>query len=177
MRPLHRFLAAAGLALGLSATASGTTVLPLSDEALASGADMVVIGVVTAVESAHYEIAPGVFTEVEVRVEERMDGSVSTPTVLLRIPGGSSDERTILVPGMPHFELGEEVVIFLELLPQAFGPDAGVAFIPHGLQQGVWRKVPDGWIRGEQEGLLPVPGFEPEIQPLQLEELRRLVAE
>jgi hypothetical protein len=174
---VHAWLASLVLTFGFAASAAATTVVPLSDEALASGADMVVLGVVTAVDIAHYEIGPGVFTEVEVRVDERLDATVSTSTVLLRIPGGSSDERTILVPGMPAFELGEEVVLFLELLPQAFGPDGGVAFIPHGLQQGVWREVPGGWIRGEQEGLLPVIGFNPEIVPVELDELRTLVTE
>lgn len=174
---MHRWFLALLLTIGLAAPAAATTVLPLSDEALASGADMVVIGVVTAIETAHYEIGPGVFTEVEVRVDERFDGSVTPPTILLRIPGGSSAERTILVPGMPTFELGEEVVVFLELLPQAFGPNGGIAFIPHGLQQGVWREVPGGWVRGEQEGLLPVVGFEPQVAPLELDALRTLVTE
>jgi hypothetical protein len=151
--------------------------LPLTDESLASGADMVVVGVVTSIQAAAYPIGPGIFTEIEIAVDERLDGAVAPPTVLLRIPGGSSAESTIIVPGMPHFELGEEVVVFLETLPQAFGPDAGIAFIPHGLQQGVWREVPGGWVRGEQEGLLPVQGILPEVRPLGIDELRTLVSE
>lgn len=154
-----------------------TTVLPLTDESLASGADMVVVGVVTSIQAAAYPIGPGIFTEIEIAVDERLDGAVAPPTVLLRIPGGSSAESTIIVPGMPYFELGEEVVVFLETLPQAFGPDAGIAFIPHGLQQGVWREVPGGWVRGEQEGLLPVQGILPEVRPLGIDELRTLVSE
>lgn len=156
--------------------ASATTVIPLTDASLASGADMVVLGVVTSIDVAHYPIGPGVFTEVEIVVDERLDAAVTTPTILLRIPGGSSPESTVIVPGMPEFEIGEEVVVFLETLPQAFGPDAGIAFIPHGLQQGVWREVPGGWMRGEQEGLLPVQGILPELRPLGLDELRTLVA-
>lgn len=163
--------------------ADATTVIPLEDEALAGGADMVVRGVVIEVRTATYAIGPGVFTEAVVAVDERLDAprvdgealDGSTPDeVILRIPGGETSDRHVIVPGMPSFGVGDEVVVFLEALPDAFGDEAAPAFIPFGLEQGVWRETAHGWTRGEQDGLLPTVAA-PDIRPLSLDALRALV--
>jgi hypothetical protein len=165
------------LLIGAAICAPGhaTTVLPLSDQALANGAEMIVRGRVTAVEVVEFDVGPGVFTDVTFQVDERLDGSVTLPEVTLRIPGGRTNDHHIVIEGMPEFEVGQELIIFLETLPLAFG-DSEIVFIPHGLSQGVWSESEPGWLRGEQSGLLPVAGVLPDRSPLGLEELRQLVS-
>lgn len=156
------------------APAGATSVLPLTDTQLAEGADMIVRGVVLEVRTAEYPIGPGIFTEAVVSVAERLDGDVTVDEIVVRIPGGRTDSRYILVPGMPVLSLGEDVVLFLEALPtDAFGPDAVPAYIPRGLDQGVWRPTDAGWLRGDQEGLLPVAA-PPTVAPLGLDAIREL---
>lgn len=173
MRPLLSFLCAL-IGVAFAAPGHTTSVVSLADEALVNGADMVVRGRVVSVEVVEFDVGPGVFTDVVLQVDERLDGTVTLPVVTLRIPGGQTSDRHIVVEGMPHFAVGQELVIFLETLPAAFG-DSQIVFIPHGLSQGVWSESDAGWIRGEQVGLLPAPGVLPERRPLLMEELRRMV--
>lgn len=170
---LSAALIAACLAVA-PAPAGATSVLPLTDAELADGADLIVRGVVIELRTAEYAVGPGVFTEAVVAVAERLDGEVTVDEIVVRIPGGRTDSRYVLVPGMPVLALGEDVVLFLEALPTAaFGPDAPPAYIPRGLEQGVWRPADGGWLRGDQEGLLPVAA-PPTVAPLGLDAIREL---
>ncbi len=163
------------LGFAVAAPVEATTVLPLSDEALANGADMVVRGRVVHIEVVEFDVGPGVFTDVTFEVDERLDATVTMPLVTLRIPGGETATRHTVIEGMPEFTVGDELVVFLETLPQAFG-DSQIVFIPHGLSQGVWSETESGWIRGEQIGLLPTAGVLPQRRALGLDDLRDLVS-
>jgi hypothetical protein len=134
--------------------------LELDDEGLARGSTYVVVAEVDGVERAEYPIAPSVFTEVSLRIERHLLPGTDEPgSLLLRIPGGGS----VIVPGMPSFEVGERVVVFLEPQPtRAFG-DAPQSYLPVGLNQGVWRiGGEDLWERGDQHGLFG--GVEPVVR-------------
>lgn len=163
-------------ALAVAAPADATSVVPLGDDALAFGAALVVHGRVGAVRTVEYPVGPGVFTEVAVEVLARLDPGDPVESLVIRVPGGASGTRRVVVSGMPTFDEGDEVVVFLEALPTAAFGDAAPAYIPFGLQQGVWRQADAGWIRGDQEGLLP-SALPPASEPRTLDGLRALCAD
>jgi hypothetical protein len=165
-------LLAVALLAGGVAPASATTVVALDDATLVASSDRVVQGAVIAIEVVRYPIAPQAFTEVTVEVEENVlsDGAPAE-RLIVRMPGGALDDRHIVVPGMPSFTLGERVVLFLEQLPDAFGPDAPPAYLPLGLEQGVWRDAGLGrWQRGSVESV--VGPSAPTPQPVRLDTIR-----
>jgi len=83
------------------------------------------------------------FTDVDLQILDVYRGVDVPATYTLRLPGGQGrDGVTMLVPGMPHFRPGDEVVLFLE--------KTSLGHIPSGLTQGVWRVLhtPSGlWVR------------------------------
>ncbi len=168
-------IAVAAVALFAASVAHATSVVPLTDEQLAAGASSVVVGTVIDVQAATHDIGPGVFTEYVVAVEEVLLGAPAEELVI-RVPGGAAGDYRTVVPGMPAMRMGERVVLFLEPLPTAPFGDARPAWIPFGLEQGVWREEGGRWIRGDQEGLLPTTTGPPPVVPRTLDELRTLVA-
>lgn len=170
MRPL--LLAVALCCAGLvtnAAPAQATTVVRLTDQQLADNSALVIRGTVTDARVATYEVQPQLFTEYTVRIDEVLATELETGSeVVIRVPGGRTDDRHVVIPGMPGFTVGDEVVLFLETLPDAFGDSAAPGFLPVGLGQGVWREqTPGGWSRGEQDGLVGPVVTEPEPLPLQ----------
>jgi hypothetical protein len=72
--------------------------------------------------------------------------------IVLTLPGGAADGRRLYIPGIPEFDVDEEVVLFLT------GPDMHGSAWPLGLGQGCYR-VPEA-----QEGPAQVrmqPGTTP----------------
>lgn len=167
-------LAAAVLTSVTPAPAAATTVVALDNAQLAANSAYVVRGTIVDARVATYDVQPELFTEYDVRVDEVLgaDAPVSD-TLVVRVPGGQTAGRHVQVAGMPGFTVGDEVVLFLEALPDAFGPDAAPGYLPVGLEQGVWRQTPAGdWQRGDQDGLIGPVLAEPE--PLPLRAIRQL---
>lgn len=141
-------------ALSLAMPALATTVVSLPEEVLFGSASEILLVHVIERETVEMPIAPGVFTDFTLLVEQRVAGSLLPGTTLtVRIPGGVSETRAVHVEGMPSFVPGETVLVFLEPLP-AF-PDGTVAYIPLGLNQGVWRVDTNALYRATwQDGLI-----------------------
>lgn len=136
-------LALAALAL-TPERAEATTLKIAGVPELADRAERIVEGRVIRTEVVTYAVGPGVFTEYTVRVDATYKGAHSA-TVVVRVPGGKRADRHVLVEGMPALSAERTVVLMLEPLPtRAFPQDAAPAYLPLGLQQGVFTLAPNG---------------------------------
>jgi hypothetical protein len=71
-----------------------------------------------------------IYTRVELDILERLKGAGEGHSHTLKLLGGKGQKRATIVPGMPQFRPGEEMILFMERLPQWDYP------IPTGLAQG-----------------------------------------
>jgi hypothetical protein len=122
------FLVGALLA-GLSAGA--TTLLAMDVPGLARGADAVVHGSVTRLDSHWTGDHLRIVTDIELEVTEALKGSVPKRLTVVQ-PGGVVGDIGQTVSGLASFKLGEEVVVFLERR-------AGDSFLVSGMAQGKFR--------------------------------------
>jgi len=124
-------LAAVGVIGGEAARA--TTVLKVGLPEMTRTSEWVVRARVTAVANVDLRAeGSGLFTDVSLAIREVYRGQDVPATYVLRQMGGvGKDGMALTIPGMPRFEVGEEVVIFLE--------KTAVGHVPCGLGQGVWR--------------------------------------
>lgn len=157
-------------------SARATTVFALDEESLVRSSQIIALVRVDAIEVREIALGPGVFTDVSLLVVEPLLGGVLPgASVTVRLPGGVLSDRQVVVEGMPTFAVGEEMVVFLEALPSF--PDGVSAYLPLGLQQGVWRRDAAGWYSpGTQDGLLVPDGAGGNLMPGTLETLRARIA-
>ncbi|HEX7078924.1 MAG TPA: hypothetical protein VF363_10920 [Candidatus Eisenbacteria bacterium] len=99
-------------ALAIAATASATTVLKLSLKDLAKKSDAIVLARVDD-QVSRYEQGKEIYTYYTLHVLEPVKGAKSEQTITIRQLGGVIDNIASVVPGMPRFQNGEEVVVFL----------------------------------------------------------------
>jgi len=130
-------LAALVLCITLLAHIAGaTTVVYAPTDVIAANADIVVIGTVR--QRRIVEADNGVFgiwTEYEFTITRGTDDE----QVWLRLPGGQTDTRTLVVPGVPELTVGSDYLLMLEeVTPTSVGATNGTYFVPMGLGQGVW---------------------------------------
>ena len=118
---------------GLCFSAFATVMVRLDLNDLVQSSTWIVEGVVEEVDKSAPTQQGGVETRVRVRIVSRWKGPESRGHLTLRLPGGERDGTVTRVAGMPVFQIGEEVLLFLE-------PVAG-GWIPTGLGQGVFRLV------------------------------------
>ncbi len=105
-------LVGALLMLALAASASASTVLKLDLQSLVANSDQIVDGEVVSVQS---KVEQGkVYTYTEIKVVDGLKGVATDKTVTIKHIGGRTDELSTWVPGVPHFQDGERVVVFLE---------------------------------------------------------------
>jgi Matrixin len=103
------------LLLAVFATpARGTTIVPMSLEDLTRDSAAVVIGSVEGLRSGA-EPGGAIRTEVEVRVERVLKGTLSSSTLYLTEPGGVAAGRREVVFGAPSYSVGERVVVFIRV--------------------------------------------------------------
>ncbi len=131
MKP-HLCSAAIVLLVALASPARATTVLRVPLEEMVRACDLVVQA---RVEAVHVSAAPDdqrrISTAVRLTILRVLKGHPTAPTLTLTLPGGRTDRWTLLIPGMPQFREGEEVVLFLEKT------SAGLR--PAGLSLGTYR--------------------------------------
>ena len=89
-------------------------------------------------------------TDVELLIEDVFKGeNVPSRYVLRQIGGHGADGMRMWIPGMPVFQPGEEVVLFLE--------KTSAGHVPCGLGQGVWRVRRDAkarpWVSQSTQGV------------------------
>ena len=143
MRPRYSgLILSAAVAALYSPALHATTVRQASLEQLVRGADLVFHGVVGEVNEALAPTAAGPFrTKVEFEVLENIKGGLKSGQIFsMVVPGGRGHGKTMVIPGMPRFKKGEQLILLLE--KTRFG------YIPSGLAQGVL------WVRAR--GKTPV---------------------
>jgi len=103
----------AAVALFGAQAALGTTVQKLSLQELTKKSDSIVMArvddAIASWDAGHKEI----YTYVTLSVIQPVKGSRDATTIMLRQLGGTVDNIASVVPGMPSFKKGEEVVVFL----------------------------------------------------------------
>ncbi|HET7497934.1 MAG TPA: hypothetical protein VFM00_06515 [Candidatus Eisenbacteria bacterium] len=155
-------VAFAALALVGTSTAHATTVTKMSLKDLALKSNAVVVARVED-QVARYDANKEIYTYVTLRVLDPVKGSRKDDVITIRQLGGVVDNIASIVPGMPTFKKGEEVVVFLSQ-----NDKAGYPWIM-GLQQGKYTVSQDQngtkRVRNELEGtsLIDASGkaFEP----------------
>ncbi len=98
--------------LGSTAT-QATTVLPMTFSQVVAGAEVIAIGVVSAVEATWDAEREMPFTEVTVSDIDVVKGQVVNRALTLRFLGGPAPNGlTLEVSGMPQFAPAQQVVVF-----------------------------------------------------------------
>jgi len=127
---LYLVIAIAALALVGAQVAFATTVQKLTLQELTKKSESIVMArvddAVSSWDAAHKEI----YTYFTLSVLQPVKGSKGTTTITLRQIGGTVGNIASVVPGMPSFRKGEEVVVFLTQKDAA-----GYPWVM-GLQQG-----------------------------------------
>jgi len=122
-------VAFAAFALVGGSTVSATTVLKLSMKDLARKSDTIVRARVEDAV-ARYDTNKEIYTYFTLKVLDPVKGSRKDDIITIRQLGGVVDHIASIVPGMPTFKKGEEVVVFLTQKDAA-----GYPWVM-GLQQG-----------------------------------------
>lgn len=160
-----------------AATAAASSALAVDLDQLAQRSEVVVRGVVKSRESRWSGDGKRILTDVQIDVSEALKGSPAR-TVTVQQPGGVVGDVGQMVHGLASFEVGEEVVVFLE----RWGPQR---FQVTGAAQGKFKverssdgtralAVPD---RAADLELLDESGkpTRSKLQPVELSELRARV--
>src|SRR6266850_5553922 len=143
MNRFRLFLVAAIAALALvgAQAALATSVLKFSLQELTKKSDSIVMArvddAVSSWDAAHKEI----YTFYTLSVLQPVKGNKGTTTITLRQLGGTVDNVASIVPGMPSFKKGEEVVLFLTQKDAA-----GYPWVM-GLQQGKYSVVEQAGVK------------------------------
>jgi hypothetical protein len=92
-----------------------TSVVPLSDEELFGGAELVVVGTVTTMKVVDRPgEKPAFVTDVALDVTEALKGKAGK-SLIVRVPGGRTDSGMgMMIPGSPVFKEGDTVLLALE---------------------------------------------------------------
>jgi hypothetical protein len=101
----------------LPAGASGTTFVLMDERTLFESSAAVIVGSVTAIESASTESDGPVYTYIHVQPERIIKGPLGSAAVVLREPGGTLGERREWIYGAPEFWVGERALLFLSRNP------------------------------------------------------------
>jgi hypothetical protein len=158
-----------GMLLAGGVHVRATTIEPVSLRQLVQEAELIFEGVVTAVEYRLSDVAtpdhvalPHTF--VTLAIEQTFKGEAATGSSLtLRLQGGfDGQDRALLIPGVPLFDVGERAILFVrgngtELCPLVgweqgrFRLVEGAVYTEHG--QELWATSRGDLIRGPQHVL------------------------
>lgn len=131
--------------------ARGATVLPLDLQGLVKNASLAFYATVAEVETVNLGSAtkPRIVTDVRFDVARTLLGKTPGAHFALRLAGGTWGGYTLDIPGQPTFEVGQEIVLFLEW--------TGLNWAVVGMSQGRYQvyKGKDGkkWTRRTRQGL------------------------
>lgn len=110
-RHTSRLILAAAAVLAAWAPLGASVVVLMNLEELVDASDSIVQAVVEHVESRWEDRQ--IFTYIAVRIDEPLKGN-RTRTLMIRQLGGQVGSLVATVPGMPEFEAGDQVIIFLK---------------------------------------------------------------
>lgn len=112
-----RGLLLAGLCVAaLAPLAQATTLQRLTFEELTDSSDMIVTGKVTRTWAAWDASRHYIWTHYEVEVAATQKGARTT-TVQLSEPGGTAEGTSMTIAGTAKYNVGEEVMLFLNKMP------------------------------------------------------------
>ena len=147
-------VALAAFALLSASLAGATTVQKFSISDLAKKSETIALARVDDVSSRWDDNHKEIYTFISLKVLDGVKGSRKNDVLTIRQIGGSVDNVISVVPGMPTFAKGEEVVVFLSAKDRA-----GYPWVM-GLQQGKYSVSTDGngfkQVRNEVDGLKTV---------------------
>ena len=95
----------------LVSTASATTVQHMADRELSLQADAILIGTVVDIHPSAGGGAPGLWTDIAVRVDTPLKHVRPGETITLTMPGGRQGDVVQYVHGAPAFRIGEQVLL------------------------------------------------------------------
>lgn len=133
---LKRAISALAVVFIIVGAARALTVIPPTFEEMADQADLVFIGKMVASRSAWRTTGTdrAIFTWIDFQPDEVLKGQAGK-TVTLQFLGGTVNDITLDIPGMPHFTPGERVILFVEKNGVQFSPLVGVFHGRFGLQK------------------------------------------
>lgn len=89
---------------------------PMTLEELVDASEEVVCGQVVSLRSYRAPFlgrGEVIFTDVTVRITERITGTLRESTVIVQVPGGRVGDRFMICPDAPRYRQGERVLLFL----------------------------------------------------------------
>jgi hypothetical protein len=144
-------VALAAFALLSASMAGATTVQKFSISDLAKKSETIAVASVDDVSSRWDDNHKEIYTYISLKVLDGVKGSRKNDMLTIRQIGGSVDNIISVVPGMPNFRKGEEVVVFLSAKDRS-----GYPWVM-GLQQGKYSVSTDGngfkQVRNDVDGL------------------------
>lgn len=121
----------------LPASSSATTVRQISFDDLCARADTVFFGTVTAVETRRTPGSDFIYTYTQFDVAEWLTGGDRADSYCLKTLGGTLGEKSLVVHGMPGFEIGRQYILFLHDTAPSVCPVVG-------WHQGCFHVLADG---------------------------------
>lgn len=106
----------------LPTSGANAIMVQLSLEELVGESDSVIIGTVVSSQSQWNNDRSAIYTTVIVAIENHLKGNPLPDLVTVIVPGGEIDGVMQIVSDTPIFDPGEEVMLFLEELPQQIYP-------------------------------------------------------
>jgi hypothetical protein len=97
----------------LAGPAGASTVIPLTDEDLSAGADVIVRGHVARIIS-HADASGEIATYITLSVHEILKGALAVSELTIRESGGTVGDRHTWASANPQFVVGEPVLLFLD---------------------------------------------------------------
>src|SRR5262245_37851356 len=144
-------VALAAFAIFGASLASATTVQKFSISDLAKKSEAIAVARVDDVSSRWDDNHKEIYTYISLKVLDGIKGSRKNDVLTIRQIGGSAEGKISVVPGMPTFAKGEEVVVFLSPKDRA-----GYPWVM-GLQQGKYTVSVDAQgfkqVRNDVDGL------------------------
>lgn len=125
-------LAAAILCLAPGAVPLDAVTRTAADAALARASAAAVRGVVIAVSTRRDPAVDTVYTHVQLAVSRAWGFPVPPATLELKLLGGTTGNRALVVGGQAHFVPGEDVLVFVDVRPR----DGSLSVT--GLERGKW---------------------------------------
>jgi hypothetical protein len=132
----HVTIRAGAAALLLVCSARATTVIPPTFEEMADRAELVFAGKALASRAEWRTVGTNrvIFTLVEFETEEVLKGN-ARKSVTLKFLGGTIGDATLKITGVPRFNAGDRVILFVEKNGVQFSPVVGVFHGKFGLRK------------------------------------------
>jgi hypothetical protein len=121
----------------------------------------VIRGQVTSIRSYWNPERTLIYTDVTIQVDEYLKGD-GPRQIVLKIPGGTVDDKTQWVSDAPQFKIGNCYVIFLESSGQVTGGPDGV-YLLEGREREEFLKWLRAYISGDPKVSKEGPPFTPKL--------------